>query len=201
MKKRRTQNSTSVYAVLGFLNCCLIIMFAVILQPKPHVLVAAIGPSNVSYVEQMTLPTLRVAKQGVPTHVVVPSIDLNLAVKPGTYEPETQTWTLDDHSAFYADRTVPANTRNGTTLLYGHGTEPVFGAIPEITSGAVAKVYTDTGLTFTYEYQSSREVLPSDTSSLTSSGPPTLVLQTCSGIFDKYRTLVAFKLVGVTGYE
>ncbi len=201
MKKRRTQNNYSVYAVLGVLNCCLIIMFAFVLHPKPHMVVAAIGPSEHQLVVKKPLHEMRLAKQGVPTRVEVGSISLNLHVKPGSYEPETQTWTLDDTSAFYADRTVPANTAGGTTLLYGHGTFPVFGRIGDIKVGDEARVSTDTGLTFTYVFQSSRQVLPNDTRVLTNSGPPTLVLQTCSGPFDKYRTLVAFRLVKVTGYE
>ena len=201
MKKRRTQNNRSVYAVLGALNVCLIVTFSFVLSPKPHVVVAAIGPSEHLVQPQVPLAEMRLAKQGVPTRVEVKSIALDLQVKPGSYEPENQTWTLDDTSAFYADRTVPANTRNGTTLLYGHGTWPVFGRIGDIREGDEARVTTDTGLTFTYVFQSSRQVTPTDTSVLTSQGPPTLVLQTCSGPFDKYRTLVAFRLVKVAGYE
>lgn len=191
----------AVYAALGTIHLCLLTMFAIVLQPAPQPVLAAVGPGEVSVEEVRTLPSLKVAKQGVPQRVLVPSVSIDLAVKPGSYEPENQTWTLDSVSAFYADRTVPANNRNGTTLLYGHGTSAVFGRIPEISEGAEAKVLTDTGLIFTYRFQSSRQVTPTDTSVLNSSGPPTLVLQTCSGPFDKYRTLVAFTLVGISGYE
>lgn len=201
MKKQRTQNNTSVYAVLGVLNCCLVVMFAFVLYPKPHEVVAAIGPIEPRAVRQSSLPTIRLAKQGIPTRVVVPDVAIDLAVKPGAYEPEYQRWTLDDQAALYADRTVPANSRNGTTLIYGHATEQVFGKIADIKAGVKALVYTDTGLTFTYLYESSRQVLPNDTSALTSGGPPTLILQTCSGIFDTYRTLVTLRLMEVSGYE
>jgi len=200
MKKRQTQNNRSVYAILGLLNCCLIIMFAFILHPKPHTVFAATGP-GVQATQTVHTLSLRLAKQGLPTRVVVPSIALDHRVQPGSYEPENKSWTLDDKSVFYADRTVPANNSNGTTLLYGHAKPEVLGDIPKIREGAEAKVSTDTGITFTYIFQSSKEVSPNDTSVLTSSGPPTLVLQTCSGPFDKYRTLVSFRLVGVTGYE
>lgn len=197
MKTRRAQNNYSVYAVLGVLNCCLIFTLALVLYPKPLDAVMAVGPTEAAVFQVGQVPTLRFAKQGVPMRVAVPSVAIDLAVKPGSYEPERRQWTLDDHSAFYADRTVPANTSNGTTLIYGHSTWPVFGKIADIGAGATAQVYTDTGLTFTYVYQSSRQVLPSDVSALTSSGAPTLLLQTCSGAFDAYRTLVAFRLVGV----
>lgn len=201
MKKRRVQSNRSVYAVLGLLNACLVVALAAILAPSPEPVVVANSMSDTARIRP-DVPTIRLAKQGVPTRVVVPSVSIDLGVQPGSYEPEKQTWTLNDYSAFYADRTVPANNSNGTTLLYGHGTSAVFARITNIQQGAEATVYTDTGLIFSYRFESSREVLPTDTSVLNESGgAPKLVLQTCSGPFDKYRTLVSFVLVGVTGYE
>lgn len=200
MKKRRTQNNRSVYAAVGLLNCCLVVMFVVVLFPKPESVYATLQ-SSVAVHKAVHIGGVRSVKQGVPVRVEVPSVSIDMSVKPGSYQPENKTWTTEGGMAFFADRTVPANNNNGVTLLYGHGTWDVFGAIPNIREGAEAKVSTDNGLTFRYVFQSSRQVLPNDTSILTNSGPPTLVLQTCSGPFDKYRTLVAFQLVEVTGYE
>lgn len=200
MAKQRTQSNWSVYAVLGVLNCCLVFMFIVVLYPRPQSVPIAMADSTLTY-HAPKAPVVRLAKQGVPTRVVVPSVNIDLPVKTGSYQPKNKSWTLDDSAIFYADQTVPANSRNGTTLLYGHGTWPLFGRIVDIRKGATAQVHTDTGLTFIYKYQSSQQVDPSDISMLTNEGPPILVLQTCSGPFDAYRTLVSFKLVEVTGYE
>ncbi len=200
MKKRRVQNNTSVYAAIGLLNCCLIVLFAIILTPQPQPVVNAMSMSIAPY-EQPATPRTRVARQGVPVRVIVPSVSIDMSVKPGSYQPENKSWTTEGGVAFYADRTVPANDSNGVTLVYGHGTWDVFGNIPNIREGAEARVATDNGLTFRYLFESSREVLPNDISILTNSGPPKLVLQTCSGPFDKYRTLVSFRLVGVSGDE
>ena len=199
MAKRRKQRNLPVYMTLGILNCCLAAMFMAVLAPAPTPVIVAssfVSPHEIIRQTQGS-PVVHLATQGIPTRIVVPSVHIDIRVKTGSYATDSQSWTIDGSAAFYASMTVPANNSNGTTLIYGHGTNAVFGRIPDISAGAVAKVFTDTGLVFNYVYESSRQVVPTDTSILTQSGPPTLVLQTCSGVFDKYRTLVSFRYVGV----
>lgn len=193
---RRMQNQ-SVYAALLLLNVAVVLMFMVVLQPRPWEVIAAAGPVRTASVRVTDRPD-QIAKQGIPRRVVIPSIGVDVSVKPGSYEAESGQWTLDHSAAFFADRTVPVNTSNGTTFLYAHAVDGLFGRLPELREGARAAVYTDTNLVFHYVFTLSREVLPRDTSALTSSGPPTLLLQTCSGPLDAYRTLVSLRLSEVT---
>lgn len=185
-----------MYALLAGLNIMVVAMFVMILQPIPQAPVLAFVPGAAQRVVA-PLEVRRQAVQGVPVRVVVPSVAIDLIVKPGSYEPERRQWTLDDSSAFFADRTVPANDNNGTTLLYGHATDAVFRRITQIQSDATATVHTDTGATFRYSFTSSQQISPQDTSILTSAGPPILALQTCSGPFDAYRTVARFSFEGV----
>lgn len=198
MKRRHAISSWSVYLVLGLMNLCLAVMLALILYQPPNsklapVMVAAIAPLRFQAQE-------RQIHVGTPTRIVVPSVAIDLPIQTGVYSPSNQSWTIDGSSAFFADTSTPPNDNNGMTLIYGHGTSAIFGRIPEIQAGD-AKIYTQEGLVFNYHYDSTRQVTPSDTAVIASDGPPELVLQTCSGAFDAYRTLVVFRLVGVTGYE
>ena len=195
MKKRRTSDGRLVYSVVGAINLCAIGLFAVILLPRPVPVYA--DPVVAVTPKRLTGPAFAKINLGVPTRVVVDSVGIDLPVQTGSYDPATQTWTLDTKSAFYADRSVPVNDSNGSTLIYGHARYGLFARLPEITEGATARVYTDSGKVFSYTYSSSRQVKPEDTSIFSTDGLPTLSLQTCSGPFDIYRTLVSFRLSGV----
>ena len=135
---------------------------------------------------------------GEAERIEVPSIAIDIAVRPGTYDPNTQTWTVDDSAAFVADTTVPVNDTNGTTLIYGHAKWGIFGALPDLQPGAEAIVHAAGGSRFVYTFESVSQVEPSDLSMLTAEGEPRLVLQTCSGLFDQHRTLALFALKEVT---
>lgn len=196
MKRRHISNSRTVYAVIGAINLCVIGMFAVILSPPPTPLrvapIATITPKRLSSSAFVGI------QLGIPTRVVVDSVGIDLPVQIGSYDISSQTWTLDTQSAFYADRSVPTNDSNGSTLIYGHARFGLFARLPEISEGATAKVYTDSGKVFAYTFASTRQVKPDDTSVFLTSGAPMLALQTCSGPFDVYRTLVSFNLSGVS---
>lgn len=196
MKKRRARTNRSVYMVIGGLNIGVLVMFGMVLFPKPTAPI--VEPVVASVLPKPAPLKTREAKVGTPNRVIVPAVGIDKEVQRGSYTPENQAWTIDDYATFHADRTVPANDSNGTTLIYGHATWAVFGRLPEIGEGARAEVHTREGLIFKYKFESSKQVEPSDTSVLTAKGAPKLVLQTCSGAFDTYCTLVTFKLVGVT---
>jgi len=197
MKKRRTEarRQISIFGIIGLMNLCVLGMFVAILFPDPpsasHEPVASAVRRIAS---QSKLPSISL---GIPTRVVVPSVAIDLPVRLGSYDVASQTWTLDTSSAFYADRSVPANSSNGSTLVYGHAQQGLFARLPEITDGATAQVYTDSGKVFSYTFQSARQVTPDDTSIFSNTGAPMLALQTCSGPFDTYRTLVVFNLTKV----
>lgn len=196
MSVQRAQSNRSVYLTIGGLNLCVGIMFFAVLFPKPALPV--LQPSALAVSPKIVEIQTRKAKVGTPIRVVVPAVNIDNDVRTGSYTPENQSWTLDDYSAFHADRTVAANDSNGVTLIYGHANQNVFGRLPDIQPGSQAQVFTQEGLIFTYEYESNRQVEPTDVSVLTTEGPPRLVLQTCSGPFDVYRSLVTFNLVEVS---
>lgn len=196
MKKKRTSNSRLVFGAIGAANLCVVVMFAAILSPQAEPVNAE--PVAIVAPEKLTGPAFTEINLGIPSRVVVDSVGVDLPVLTGSYNPTDRTWTLDEQSAFYADRSVPANDSNGITLIYAHARFGLFAKLPEIAEGATARVYTDSGKVFSYTFVSNRQVEPDDTSIFVSSGAPMLALQTCSGPFDIYRTLVSFSLTGVS---
>lgn len=196
MKKRRIKNDRKVFGAIALMNLFVAGMFITILYPKPAPVISE--PVATVVRKKMPEPALAKINLGLPTRVVVPSVGIDLIVKTGSYDPSTQNWTVDTQSAFYADRTVPVNDSNGSTLIYGHAQYGLFSRLPEISDGATAEVYTDTGKKFSYIFQSSREVTPNDTSIFVTTGSPMLTLQTCSGPYDTFRTLVSFNLLEVS---
>lgn len=196
MTKKSATNNRLIFGAIAAVNLCVLGMFVAILSPLPvpthNEPVATISPKRLS------VPAFVNINLGIPNRVVVASVNIDLPVRVGSYNPTDQTWTLDMQSAFYADRSVPANDSNGSTLIYGHARSGLFAELPKITEGATAQVYTDSGKVFSYTFASSRQVKPDDTSIFVSSGAPILALQTCSGPFDIFRTLVSFNLSGVS---
>ncbi len=134
---------------------------------------------------------------GKANRIVVPSVSIDIGVQPGAYDVASSSWHVDDSSAFHAGTTVPVNDSNGTTLIYGHAKWGIFGALPDVQTGAEASVYTIEGTRFVYSLELVKQVEPSDVSMLTAEGSPKLILQTCSGLFDQHRTLAVFALKGV----
>lgn len=193
MKGRRAGTDRLTYIYVTILNICVAGMFLVVLAPQPanpQLIEASVAVSHAPLREkaQVRNPII-----GTASRIVVPSVGIDTAVKPGSYDVDKQTWVIDHTSAFHADVTVPVNNANGTTLIYGHAGWNIFETLPEVAEEALAYVYTSEGYRFVYTFESNRRVDPSDVSVLVSTGPPLLVLQTCSGAFDAYRTLVTFR--------
>lgn len=139
---------------------------------------------------------------GKPVRITIPDAAIDLPVSDGTYDPASGTWTLSDTNAQFATMTSPANDHAGTTFIYGHGTDAVFGKIgtthPPI--GTTAYLYTDNGRVFSYSLQTVRDFTPNDTSIFddTASGAPRMIIQTCTGIFSEWRTMFLFTFKEVT---
>jgi len=134
---------------------------------------------------------------GKPVRIRVPDVGIDVNVADGSFDVDSQTWTISDGAAYFALASVPANDQKGTTLLYGHARPNMFEPLARASSSSIPYVYTDTAKVFTYRFASVREVVPTDTSVFTETGPPTLVMQTCSGPWDRYRALYSFSYVEV----
>lgn len=180
------------YLSVGVLNLAVAVMFYVITIKPP--VVHASSPDSLVSRALARKPRVVPAIQGVPVRIVIPSISIDLPVGLGSYDPNDGSWTIDATKAYYADISVPINDSNGQTLIYGHAQWPVFARLVNLPEGATADVYTDNGYVFHYKYTSLGKVLPSDMSVFRTDGPPTLVLQTCTGAWDAYRALYSFKL-------
>lgn len=135
--------------------------------------------------------------QGKPISLSIPDLGISNQVIDGVFESSTQRWTLTTDKVQYALSTFQPNDTTGMTFMYGHNRRQVFSRLPEIREGMAAYVNTDNGLVFRYRFASSVTTKPEDVSIFEYSGPPILVLQTCTGLFYQNRQLFTFEYVGV----
>lgn len=165
------------------------------LRPAPSVASAdSILKSQVQVARE--LPPLIMGK---PTRLVIPDSGIDLTVEDGIYNPSDKSWTLSGYNAHYALFSYLANNRSGMTFIYGHNNNSVFGALRRVTptAGAKALIYADNGRIFEYSFESSASVTPNDTSILKYQGPPILVIMTCTGTLNEWRTIYKFNFVKV----
>lgn len=150
-------------------------------------------PTPVPARVQPTAPKI-VVISGEPNRVTIPSEQLDLPVVPGTYDPATDSWTLNGYLAQFATVSAPANNVGGETFIYGHNNDYVFGALRHLTPsvGAAAFVYSTNGHEFAYTFVKSWSVGPYDVNTLDYQGPPVLLIQTCTGSLNQYRTMYLF---------
>jgi LPXTG-site transpeptidase (sortase) family protein len=134
---------------------------------------------------------------GVPTHINISNVGIDLKVNPGYYYPATQSWTLSLNDAQWGAMTAKPNNKEGDTFIYAHNRVHVFYTLPKVQPGDEAIVTTDNGHIFTYKFVHSTVTVPTDTSLMRYQGKPILVLQTCTGLWYQNRTLFVFDLVKV----
>ena len=89
-------------------------MFLVITTPPPVAAATPVAPT----VRRIVAPQVRVAKQGIPTRVQIPSLAIDLPVGVGTYDEASSDWLVDGTQAYYAAASVPSNDNNGNNLIY-----------------------------------------------------------------------------------
>lgn len=164
-------------------------------MPAPADPVFAATPSIT--VKETPAPAKPTVKSGTPVRVVVPAQNVDLPIQNGSYNSADGSWTLGYNSAYYATPTVPVNDSGGTTLIYAHNEWGLFRSLHGLTAGDTMHIYTDNGFIFRYRYERVRQVVPEDVAMLRSNGRPTVLLQTCSGIWSQYRKLFSFALVSV----
>ena len=157
-------------------------------------------PPPIVYKKPAPLPPK--VTSGKPVRIVIAAAGIDLPIDDGTYNAADGSWTLSDTHAQFASLSQLANDHAGTTFVYGHGTDAVFGKIgsnpPAI--GTIAELHTDNGHVFAYSLQTVKNHEPSDTSIFDdmSSGSPRLVVQTCTGAFSEWRTMFVFEFKKVS---
>ncbi len=164
------------------------------------------NPPVASSSRAVTIPTVKkeIKKESIsgrPVRLKILTLNLELPVEEGNYNPADASWTLSGYNAHFAMPTMPANNQEGNTLVYGHNNKYVFGPLKNLPAGAVAEILTDNGHLFYYTLEASNTVPPDDLSIFTYEGPPILTLQTCSGNWNELRTLSRFKLTRVIKYN
>lgn len=134
---------------------------------------------------------------GNPTRIVIPDRMIDLPVDGGVYNSRTKQWSVSPLHANFAITSIAPNNRSGTTFIYGHGTDQVFGKIgdnpPPV--GSKAEIHTDNGHVFQYELALVQNLKPSDTWIIknTAGGRPRLIVQTCTGLFSEWRTMFVYR--------
>lgn len=127
------------------------------------------------------------AMSGHPTEIVAPTVNVDMPVVDGFYDPTTGDWTLNPDKAQFAAMTTEPNDQAGQTFIYGHATQRVFGKLLNMKAGDQVYVLTSNGYKFTYTLKQTEVVTPSNTGILNYTGAPRLLLQTCVGAFSQDR--------------
>jgi hypothetical protein len=131
---------------------------------------------------------------GQPVRIVIPASAVDLPVDPGYYDAATDSWTLSGFHAQFAMISTLANNYSGETFIYGHNNNYVFGALRHVTPspGSTALIYTANGHVFAYSYVSSQNLGPTDTNVLDYQGRPVMIIQTCTGGLNEWRTMYRY---------
>lgn len=194
MTRRTIAKKIRLLGILLIIGAVLVVTPIGYYHLKARVEAASHPPTPVHSLVLKPTPTLVTGK---PTHLNIPSLNMNLQVIDGVYNKQTKDWTLTLDKAQFALPSVQPNNEQGNTLIYGHYRPEVFAYLHLIKPGAKAIITTDNGLTFTYTYQNTEAFNPADTSIFTYSGPPRLTIQTCSGAFMQNRQMYYFSYDGV----
>lgn len=176
----------TMYAIVG---CLLIITLA------PSLLHAEQRQAVSS--QKPILPAGRVVKNGKPSQMSIPRLQIDLPLQDGDYNPTSGEWTLSEQHAYFALPSPYANDYQGNTLIYGHNNVLVFAKLDQLQYGDELVVSTSNGHVFRYIYVKSQAVPPDNLSVFRYEGPPIVTVQTCSGSWYQNRSLYTFILKGV----
>lgn len=159
---------------------------------------AAKAPEPV-FIEAPTflLPNEPVLIESLPTHIIIPNLEIDVTVAAGIYNQATDSWNVSSTAAQHAIITPPINTRAGTTVIYAHNTRNLFGPLKNIQADDIVLVKTANGATFKYAYTGEQIIDPSNTAVFENAqtGAPRLALLTCSGSWNQKRQLLSFDFV------
>lgn len=133
---------------------------------------------------------------GTPVRIVLPSVAIDLQIIPGYYSTQQKTWFINANGATYATNTYPANNTHGTTLIYGHYLNWIFGKTDGLKIGDKALVYTGNGHIFVYDMVKSDIFTPSNTQIFgeLNTDKPILKVLTCHGLWSQTRRVMTFQL-------
>lgn len=128
-----------------------------------------------------------VQDQDIPVEVIIPSINIDLKVDPGTIKDGV--WQISALSATFLDTSaIPGS--GGNTVMYGHNKKAIFGNLPYLSIGQKIIIKTKSGKIYNY-IADKKYFVGSDRVDLVSPGnSEELTLYTCWGLFDTQRAVI-----------
>lgn len=124
----------------------------------------------------------------IPAQIIIPDLGLDLPVEEGHIE--NGTWTLNDHSALYAQGSTSLNTEHGNTIVYAHAREGLFKHLRSLKKGSKIRVIGSDGQEYLYKVIEGEVIKPEEIKKIMKIGKHNLTLFTCDGPDDKYRLLI-----------
>ena len=136
--------------------------------------------------------------QGRPSRLLIPSVDIDLAIMDGSYDPVQKRWLVNGDKIHYVTNTPFANNKKGNTILYGHYYQWVLGKTDKLKRGDTLYIFTANDKVFKYKLIKSEIVQPNVTDVFkVNTEEPVISLITCEGRFAQARRLMYFKFVEV----
>ncbi len=180
------------YLGLGLIYALVVAFGWYVFQPASNF--EHIRPVSLTKAEQKPYQPSSRSISGQPVRLVIPASGIDLSIIPGYYDSSSGNWTLSGYDAQFDMMSALANNVSGQTFIYGHNNDFVLGSLRHNTPalGATALIYTSNGHILSYRFTSVSNVGPDDGSILSYSGSPTLLIQTCTGSLNEWRTEYSF---------
>jgi len=133
---------------------------------------------------------------GVPSHISIESVGINLNIEVGEYDYDKQTWTLTNGFAYWANLSDPILTSNSNTVIYAHNQVNEFYKTKYLEVGDIIKIKTDLGKEVSFRYVSDTVVSPSRGDLIMAeSSVSQLTLITCNGVFSENRRIIYAEMI------
>jgi sortase (surface protein transpeptidase) len=195
--RQRLQCSATLTGLYLLTITCAVYLVQPMLSPLEHS-----RPVDLTQAQQQPrVPQASKAKviAGRPVRIVIPAEGIDLPVNKGFYDSADNSWTLSGYDAQFAMISTLSNNVGGETFIYGHNNDYVFGALRHHTPtpDTMALIYTDNNHIFEYDFVSATSIGPNSVSILDYAGPPILMIQTCTGSLNEWRTEYKFDFVKV----
>jgi sortase A len=133
-----------------------------------------------------------VASERLPVRILVPSVSIDLEVKPGRNI--NGYWEVfPDFAAWGEGSGLPGEA--GNQVIYAHARKGLFLPLRQVLQGDKVFILTASGW-YEYEVKEIKEVRPTDTEVIAPTEEEILTLYTCSGFADSKRLIVIARATG-----
>lgn len=137
-----------------------------------------------------------VVDYGIPTSIYIESVQINLEIREGEYNYETQTWSLSNGYAYWANLSDSIKGKDSNTVIYAHNQLNEFYKTKDLNIGDTISIKTDKGNNLTFRYVEDRIVYPDESEVIFQKNEkPVLTLITCNGIFSEKRRIMYAEMI------